>query len=105
MKRPGQSVVWPSELDSSLTRARGRKLPVARAVRQPTLRELSQAATQLGYSPQTNEKAGLPKASWHKTGYIILKKAGPRQLVLKNLASEIVKNRQKEVQAADQKKK
>lgn len=105
MKRPGQVVVWPSELDSSQTRAQGRKLPVARAVRQPTLREISQAATLLGYLPQINEKAGLPKASWHKTGYVIVKKAGPRQLVLKNLAGEIVKNRQKEVQAADQKRK
>jgi signal recognition particle subunit SRP19 len=105
MKRPGQIVVWPSQLDSTLTRSQGRTLPVARAVRQPTLREISQAATMLGYSPQINEKAGLPKASWHKTGYVILKKTGRRQSVLKNLAGEIVKNRQKEVQAVDQKKK
>ena len=105
MKRPGQFIVWPSGLDSSITRGQGRKLPVARAVRQPSLHEVSQAATVLGYSPQSNEKAAIPKASLHRTGYVIIKKTGPRQLILKNIAGEIVKSRQKQAQASDQKKK
>ncbi len=53
----------------------------------------------LGYSPEITEKAALSKAHGDKTGYVTIRKTGPRPAVLKNIASEIVKIRQKEAQA------
>ena len=58
----------------------------------------------LGYSPETKEKAALSGSPWEKTGYVTVKKTGQRSIVLKSIASEIVKIRQKEAQAAEPKK-
>ncbi len=104
MKRPGFLVVWPFQLDSSRTREQGRRITVARAVKQPSLREVSQAATSLGYSPEVREKAAHPELHWEKPGYVVVKKAGPRMVVLKAIAGEIVKTRQKDAQAAEPKR-
>jgi signal recognition particle subunit SEC65 len=68
------------------------------------MKEVWQAAMALGYSPETTEKAALSKSPWEKTGYVTIKKAGQRPIILKNIAGEIVKNRQKEAQAAEPKK-
>jgi len=58
----------------------------------------------LGYSPESKEKAALSGSPWEKTGYVTVKKTGQRSLVLKGLANEIVKTRQKEAQAAEPKR-
>ena len=97
-------MIWPSELDSARTRAQGRKLPVSRAVKQPSLREVMEASVALGYSPQPSEKAALPRLYWDKTGYLLVKRMGQRSSMLKNIAGEIVKARQKESRTPDQKK-
>src|SRR3989475_12457586 len=104
MKRPGFLIVWPAQLDSSRTRGQGRRLPVSRAVKQPSMKEVWQAAMSLGYSPESKEKAALSSSAWEKTGYVTIKKTGQRSTVLKGIASEIVKSRQKEAQAAEPKK-
>jgi len=104
LKRPGFLIVWPAHLDSSKTRGQGRRLPVSRAVKQPSLKEVWQAAMSLGYSPETKEKAALSGSPWEKSGYVAIKKLGQRPAVLKNIAGEIVRNRQKESQVSEQKK-
>lgn len=96
MKRPGFMIIWPAHIDSSKTRGQGRKLPVSRAVKQPTTKEVWQAAMSLGFSPEITDKMALSKSPWEKTGYVVVKRAGQRPAVLKNIAGEIVRNRQKE---------
>jgi signal recognition particle subunit SEC65 len=68
------------------------------------LKEIWQAAMSLGYSPESKEKAALSGSPWEKTGYVTIKKTGQRSIVLKGIASEIVKSRQREAQAAEPKK-
>jgi signal recognition particle subunit SEC65 len=68
------------------------------------MKEVWQAAMSLGYSPETKEKAALSGFPWEKTGYVTVKKMAQRSTVLKGIASEIVKGRQKEAQAAGSKK-
>ena len=100
MKNPGHVVIWPFDLDSTKTRGQGRKLPIARAIKQPNLREIVQAATALGYAPEPTEKSAIPSLHWEKIGYVTIKKATTRDVMLKSIAAEIVKIRQKEAQAA-----
>jgi len=59
----------------------------------------------LGYSPESKEKAALSGSPWDKTGYVTVKKTGPRHTVLKAISGEIVKTRQKENQASEHQKK
>lgn len=104
MKRPGFMVIWPFHLDSSRTRGQGRRLPVARALKQPSSKDIWQAAMALGYSPENQEKAALPRFSWEKTGYVVVKRSGERRAVLRAIAGEIVKNRQREAEVPAAKK-
>ena len=104
MKRPGFMIVWPANLDSSKSRGQGRRLPVSRAVKQPSTKEVWQAAMTLGYSPEIKEKASLSGFPWEKTGYVTIKKVGQRPTVYRSLAGEIVKTRQKEAQVQESKK-
>ena len=104
MKNPGHIIIWPFHIDSTKTRGQGRKLPIARAIKQPNLREIIQAATILGYAPESKEKSAMPSLHWEKAGYVTVKKTGPKVAMLKSVAGEIVKIRQKEAQAAEPKK-
>ena len=97
-------VVWPMNLDGGKSRSVGRKLSASRAVRQPTTREIVQAATALGLSPETAEKAASPSIHWEKLGSVTIKRSGTKQSTLKSIASEILKTRQKEAQATEQKR-
>ena len=63
-----------------------------------------QAATALGYVPEPKEKSAMPSLHWEKAGYITVTKTAPKVAMLKSIAGEIVKIRQKEVQAAEPKK-
>jgi signal recognition particle subunit SEC65 len=71
-------------------------------VKQPSLKEVWQAAMTLGYSPEMTEKAAISYSPWDKTGYVTVKKGAQRATMLKGIAGEIVKTRQKEAQALEQ---
>ena len=72
-------------------------------MRQPNLKEIVQAATALGYSPEPTEGAAKPGSPWEKTGYVAMKKPGPKIATLKAITAEVVKLRQKEAQLAEAK--
>ncbi len=91
-------------LDGGKSRSVGRKLSASRAVRQPTVKEIVQAATVLGLSPEIAERAASPGIHWEKLGSVTIKKSGTKQSTLKSIASEILKARQKETQATEQKR-
>ncbi len=74
-----------------------------RAVRQPSLRELVQAAVVLGYGPEAVEGASRPAVAWEKTGRVVIKRPGRRVDALRLIGLEIVKARQREAQAAEAK--
>ena len=97
-------VVWPANLDGGKSRSLGRKLSSARAIRQPTLKEIAQSASMLGLSPETVERAASPGSHWEKLGRITVKRVGTKQSTLKSIASEILKARQKETQVPQQKR-
>ena len=104
MKNPGHVVIWPFHIDSTKTRGQGRKLPIARAIKQPNLKEIVQAATVLGYLPEPKEKSAMPSLHWEKAGYVTIKKTAPKVAMLKLIAGEIVKIRQKDTHPAEPKK-
>ncbi len=91
-------------LDGGKSRSVGRKLSASRAVRQPTVKEIVQAATALNLSPEIAEKAATPSIHWEKLGSVTLKRSGTKQSTMKSIASEILKARQREAQATEQKR-
>jgi len=97
-------VVWPANLDGAKSRRAGRKLSASKAVRQPAIREIVQAATVLGLSPEIAEKAASPGSHWEKLGSVTVKRSGARLQTLRLIALEILKARQREAQAAEPKR-
>ena len=98
MKRPGFAVVWPSNVDSGKTRGRGRKVPVSRAVKGPSLKELVAAANVLGFGAEPVEGAARPGLAWEKTGLVFLRKTGRRVETLRLLAQEVARARARAAQ-------
>src|SRR5437879_13137443 len=88
LKRPNRQIIWPSNIDSTKTRLQGRKIPLPRAIRQPSLKEVVEAARALELDPQPTEKAAKPGTTWDKTGYIEIKKTSSKIQPLKGIAGE-----------------
>ncbi len=88
MKEYERFVVWLDYLDSERKRSDGRRVPLNSCVRAPTLDELMQACKKLSLDAQP-EKAFHPKASRRQSGYVSVKKSGPKQQVIMAIAREV----------------
>jgi signal recognition particle subunit SRP19 len=71
-------VVWLEYFNSSLSRKQGRRIPLDRAVKEPKLEELAEAARRLNYSPE-QEVVKHPKRATVLTGYISIEKHNPKK--------------------------
>jgi signal recognition particle subunit SRP19 len=88
LKEYERLVVWLDYLDSEKKRSGGRRVPLNSCVRAPTLEELVQACKKLNLDPQP-QKAFHPKASRRQSGYVSIKKQGPKQQVIAAIAREL----------------
>ncbi len=88
MKEYERFVVWLDYLDSERKRSEGRRVPLNTCVRAPNLEELAQACKKLSIDAQT-QKAFYPKASRRQSGYVSIKKNGPKQQIIMTIAREL----------------
>jgi signal recognition particle subunit SRP19 len=82
-------VVWPANIDAKKSRADGRKISERYAVASPTLKEIAEAAERLGLNPQVEREKAYPKEWWEVSGRVVVDKAKPRSVVLREIAAEI----------------
>ncbi|MEM2883044.1 MAG: signal recognition particle subunit SRP19/SEC65 family protein [Nitrososphaerales archaeon] len=94
MKEYDHLIIWLDYFNSTLSRSEGRRIPLNRAIRSPTLDELCQAASILGYKPQPFQ-ARYPKRSHIQSGYIAVEKKGSKTKLLYELAEALRKVRGK----------
>ena len=88
MKEYERFVVWLDYLDSERKRSEGRRVPLNSCVRAPTLEELVQACKKLNIDAQS-QPAHYPKASRRQSGYVSIKKNGPKQQIIVAIAREL----------------
>jgi signal recognition particle subunit SRP19 len=81
-------VVWLDYFDSELKRSQGRRIPVSSAVRSPTLTELVEACRRLNLDPQP-QPAKHPRSVPRPSGYVAVKKLGPKQSLVAKIAREL----------------
>lgn len=81
-------VVWPVYLDSNASRGMGRKIPKSRAVPNPKIREIVEAARSLGLNPVVEEKA-YPRGWWTYTERVVVDKIGSKRRTLLAIADRI----------------
>ncbi len=90
-------IVWPENLDSTLTRNQGRKLPVNECVPKPTIKEIIKAAEEAGLQPLVEEDKKYPKRWWFSQGRVAVLKTGSKRKTLRKLAAALKDLRRKRV--------
>jgi signal recognition particle subunit SRP19 len=74
-------VLWLDYFNKTLPRSKGRRIKSERAVFDPTIAELIDAAILAGFEPlpQETEQVRYPRRSFVKSGYIVLPKSAEQK--------------------------
>jgi len=92
-------VIWLEYFNSELKRRQGRRLPLNAAIRSPTLKELDEACRRLALDPKP-QAASFPRSAGRASGYVSVKKEGPKQKLLVKIARQLSVVRGAEQKAA-----
>jgi signal recognition particle subunit SEC65 len=72
-------VLWLDYFNSTISRESGRRIPLDKSVKDPSLDELGEAARRLGYKPEP-QAAKVPSRPYLSSGYVsIEKKSGVKK--------------------------
>jgi len=91
MRKLDKSIIWPSYLDASKTRKKGRRVPKNLAVQSPKIAEVKEAADKLGLKNEINLEAHFPKTHWAKTGMLLVEKKEAKEKIIQKIAKQLVK--------------
>jgi signal recognition particle subunit SRP19 len=99
MKDYDHIIVWSDYFNRNLSRRKGRRISRDKAIFDPSIQELVEAAKLAGFaiSPDnTNETARFPRRPYVRSGYIMLEKIpDSKSSVLRKLAEKIIQKRTK----------
>jgi signal recognition particle subunit SRP19 len=71
-------ILWLDYFNKTLSRSKGRRIRIEKAVFDPTIAELTDAAIHAGFVPlpqESSEQVRYPRRSFVKSGYIVLPKS------------------------------
>jgi len=94
-------ILWLDYFNKHLSKRKGRKVKRDRAVFDPTITELIDAAKSVGYNPlteETNDKARYPRRSFVRSGYVMLPKSEnvKKTAIIDIVAEKMVQKRSKQ---------
>lgn len=101
MKDYEHIILWLDYFNKHLSKRKGRKVKRDRAVFDPTITELIDAAKSVGYNPlteETNDKARYPRRSFVRSGYVMLPKSEDvkKTAIINIVAEKMVQKRSKQ---------
>lgn len=82
-------VLWPAYFDRERSRADGRRVPAAFAVKAPDAPWIETAARKLGLDPTVEDKAVHPSIPYEKSGRVLVAKKGSKEQVLRLVAERM----------------
>jgi len=95
LKDKTRIVIWPVYLDATKSRAEGRILSMKDSVKSPVLKEIEKAALELNLAPVVETDKAHPKSWWVKGGRVLVDRKGPKSIITKQIAQQIIKTRGK----------
>lgn len=99
MKDYENYIIWLDYLNKNLSRKKGRRIRREKAVYDPSISELIDAMSELGFSIENesiNDKARYPRRSFVRSGYVMISKGNlKKSLVLDSIAKIINEHRNK----------
>ncbi len=101
MKDYDHIILWLDYFNKHLSRQKGRKVKRSRAVFDPIVSELVDAAKLAGYNPtteETNNQARYPRRYFVKSGYIMLSKPEgvKKSAIIDTIAEKMIQKRNKQ---------
>jgi signal recognition particle subunit SRP19 len=69
-----ENVIWPAYLDASISRSKGRRVPLDLAIEEPTVEEIAAAAGQVGYDAVIERDRTYPR-EYDQRGRVLIKDA------------------------------
>jgi signal recognition particle subunit SRP19 len=105
MRQQDKIIIWPTYFDSTKTRAEGRRVPKSLAISLPKINELKDATEKLHLEHEIVADRAHPKSPWAKTGMLLVKKKGPKEAIISNIAKQLVKTRSTVTAATTKEKK
>ncbi|MCD7782159.1 MAG: signal recognition particle subunit SRP19/SEC65 family protein [Methanosphaera sp.] len=89
-----KTVIWPVYLDSTHTRGQGRKLSKEQSVKEPKLREISQALRKSKIQHIVDHSKSYPASWWEKSGCVIVDQEEKTKMeLIRLIASTINRSR------------
>ncbi|MGI6008549.1 MAG: signal recognition particle subunit SRP19/SEC65 family protein [Methanomethylophilus sp.] len=87
-------VLWPEYFDASLTRKQGRRLPVSKCVKDPSLDMIAKGAIILGLDYKIFEDMAYPSDRLAKKGCVKVEKGKMKKTeIIPKIAEILVKNK------------
>jgi signal recognition particle subunit SRP19 len=88
-------ILWPIYFDRRRSRGGGRRVAKEIAVPNASIEEIFKAAKKMGLNPQKEENAH-PSRWWKREGRVVVDKVDKKTKILRELALEISKNRERQ---------
>ena len=82
-------VIWPAYIDKGNSRSDGRVIPRKISVTSPELKEIVQAAKELGLNPKVERDKAYPKSWWKVSGRVLVDKKGVKSGIVREIARKI----------------
>ncbi len=96
MKDYEYQILWLDYFNKNLSKRRGRKVSKSRAVFDPSIDELVEAAKLAGYEiVESNNNVRYPRRAYTRSSYIVIKKKDSKSGVLKKIGDMLVQIRTK----------
>ena len=89
MRKQDKVIIWPAYFDLTRSREDGRRVPKSIAVASPKIAEVKEAAEKLSLACELFPDAGYPKASWLKTGMVLVEKKGSKNQTIMMIAKQL----------------
>jgi signal recognition particle subunit SRP19 len=89
LRKQDKVIVWPAYFDVARSREDGRRVPKSIGVASPKIVEVKEAAEKLSLACEVFPDAGYPKASWLKTGMVLVEKKGSKNQTIRMIAKQL----------------
>ncbi|MDF1557141.1 MAG: signal recognition particle protein Srp19 [ANME-2 cluster archaeon] len=86
-------VIWPDYIDKGNSRSSGRIIPRKLSVTSPELKEIEQAAKEMGLNPVVEKGKAYPRSWWEVSGRVLVDKKGVKSGIAREIARKIAQMR------------
>lgn len=90
-KKDSRIILWPEYFDKSISKNRGRRVPLKLATQNPTVEEIAKAAKRLKLNPKIEANKSHPSRWWRKSGRVLVLGQEQKTKIIRRVAIAVKK--------------